>query len=145
MSTRSDHRVIEGPEGTEEERAAAEKLEAKRRAARQRQAAKRSRDAEKEAAARHTSLAVPPPEINLFNANDVRVSGTFALTPSESVHTMGATVIRGIVLKRHSLCPGIKVFTKLIQPMDGLFGGGLFPVTRDSYARGAAASNHRSL
>ena len=29
--------------------------------------------------------------------------------------------------------------------MDGLFGKGLFPVTRDSYARSAAASNRRSI
>ena len=89
------------------------------------------------------SLAASPPERNVFNAKGVRVSGTLDLTPSESVHSMGATVVRDIVLRKHF--PGIKVFTDLLKPMDGLFGKGLFPVTRDSYARSAAASNHRSI
>ena len=145
--SRADHRVTEGPGGTEEELAAAAKREAKLRADRERIAAKRKRDQEGnqelETAARLASLAASPPERNVFNAKGVRVSGTLDLTPSESVHSMGATVVRDIVRKNHF--PGIKVFSDLLKPMDGLFGKGLFPVTRDSYARSAAASNRRSI
>ena len=59
------------------------------------------------------SLAAP---INVFAAAErarkrVRASGTLDLTPSESVHSMGATVVRDIVLKKHF--PGIKVFRDL--------------------------------
>ena len=143
MSTGSDHRVTEGPGGTEEERAAAAKLEAKRRAGRQWVAAKRQRIREEETAARLASLAAPPPETNVFTAEGVRVSGTLDFTPSESVHSMGATVVRDVVLGKHF--PGVKVFNALSKPMDGLFGKGLFPVTRDSYARSAEASKRRSV
>jgi hypothetical protein len=144
MSTGSDHRVTEGPGGTEEERAAEAKLEAKRRADREWVAAKRQRNQEEQQmAAGLASLAASPPETNVFTAKRVRVSGTLDLTPSESVHSMGATVVRDIVLNKHF--PGIKVFEKLLKPMDGLFGKALFPVTRDSYARSAAASNRRSI
>ena len=142
MSTGSDHRVTEGPGGTEEERAAAAKLEAKRRADRQWVAAKRQRIREEEIA-RLASLAAPPPETNVFTAEGVRVSGTLDFTPSESVHSMGATVVRDVVLGKHF--PGVKVFNALLKPMDGLFGKGLFPVTRDSYARSAEASKRRSV
>jgi hypothetical protein len=144
MSTGSDHRVTEGPGGTEEELAAAAKREAKLRADRERIAAKRKTQRDEEVAAGLASLAAP---INVFAAERarkrVRVSGTLDLTPSESVHSMGATVVRDIVLKKHF--PGIKVFRDLLEPMDGLFGKGLFPVTRGSYARSAAASNRRSI
>jgi hypothetical protein len=113
MSTGSDHRVTEGPGGTEEELAAAAKREAKLRADRERIAAKRKTQRDEEVAAGLASLAAP---INVFAAAErarkrVRASGTLDLTPSESVHSMGATVVRDIVLKKHF--PGIKVFRDL--------------------------------
>ena len=56
------------------------------------------------------------------------------LTPSENVHSMGATVVRDIVLRKHF--PGIKVFDELF--MDGLGAKGiavlpLFPIFRQFF------------
>ena len=126
---RIDHRVTEGPGGTEEERAAAAKRAAKRRADHELIPAKRQTHQDEEVAGRLASLAAPPPKINVFAAKRarkfVRVSGTLDSTPSESVHSMGVTVVRDIMPNRHFL--GIKVFTELANLMDGLLGKGPFP------------------
>lgn len=131
MSTGTDQSATEGVGGTEEDRCAAVKRKAEAHGAKMRKRAQRER--------RKAAIsAAPPPERCLVSARDGRIRGN--TTPSVSVHTLGSTIVQGIVdPQRHHRR---QEWEGLGHKMEGLFGEGLW---RTTYEESAARSHRYSL
>jgi len=114
MSTGTDQSATEGVGGTEEDRCAAVKRTAEAHGAKMRKRAQRER--------RKAAIsAAPPPERCVVFARDGRIRGN--TTPSVSVHTLGSTIVQGIVdpQRRHRR----QEWFAMGHKMEGLFGEGL--------------------
>ena len=82
------------------------------------------------------ALAAAPPTICVVDAGGSHDAGN--TKPSASVHTCGATVVRGIITNRHFK---VSAFNALAPKMEGLFGEGVF----ENYAESAKRSNRYSM
>ena len=130
MSTGSDQSAMEGVGEIEADSAAAVKRAAnakRKRLQRIRERAKREADI----------AAAPLPEGCVVSACGAPVSGN--TTPSVSVHTLGSTIVQGIVDPRPRRT---KNFIALGRKMEGLFGEGLW---RTSFKESARCSHRYSL
>ena len=131
MSTGTDQSAVDGVGRTEEDRARA----AKALAARTRKRRQRERDQ----ARREASIAAaPPPDRCVVSPRGDPITGN--TTPSVSVHTLGSTIVQGIVdPQRHHR---LQEWEALGHKMEGLFGEGLW---RTTYEESAARSHRYSL
>ena len=83
------------------------------------------------------AMGAAPPTMCVVDARGRRVAGN--TEPSASVHTRGATVVRGIIKKKHFK---VSDFVALAPLMEGLFGKGVFD---KGYAESTERSNRYSL